>query len=596
MENSKENFSVIWFLLTLFLTISIIIGIFFITDSTLIHFLVIFYISFSLLISNMHYFSPRLSTFNKIVEKLLPINKQHVKAGPTSIFRFIYMVVIGIIIVIIGYTFLPWFGPSITTTSYAFFEFMNESGSLTLYIIFGFIIFCPVIFCALFTGTSMTYHNENKSKYSKVVIFLPVIFYLPYISFIFTKSFQIIYIFAGIESGSLQENVTSLLGILTTFIIFVIAWIVTLKLWYGEGTKRNVLIILSIGFIQCLASLFMFYHYLVEIVAFGSSYSFSGIFHPIYIPWFFVLIFIPLILKAFDKMDNDKFIGIGIILAVTAAFLFQTWSFQFNLDGIPELGIFGQREIQVYLGLGYVYYYMLIFLLPLFFLFGYFQIIFITSIYRTITKYAGKKSAPWRKIIKNLSGIIALFLLMFWIIVYYAIFYQPNDYYAGFLSVILVFPGELFNLFNQMLFAPSWPKDLLLTSEFGFIVIFTTVIFLTYSTFKLFYKLISKSNKIGADSENKFPVFFKGVENYKSRLFFGFSLIFIFIGTISIYSFFWIYYLKNTQGSNIYVDSIVLVFTIIENLKLIVSILGFVVAIVFFFRYMQTSKNSMKFN
>ncbi len=187
---------------------------------------------------------------------------------------------------------------------------MNESGSSTLYIIFGFIIFCPVLFCALFAGTSMTYHNENKSKYSKVVIFLPIIFYLPYISLIFAKSFQIISIIAEIESGSLQENVTSLLEILVSFIIFVIAWIVTLKLWYGEGTKRNILIILSIAFIQCLASLFMFYHYLVEIVAFGSYYSFSGIFHPIYIPWFGVLIFIPLILKVFDKMHNDKFIAL----------------------------------------------------------------------------------------------------------------------------------------------------------------------------------------------------------------------------------------------------------------------------------------------
>ena len=232
---------------------------------------------------------------------------------------------------------------------------------------------------------------------------------------------------------------------------------------------------------------------------------------------------------------------------------------------------------------------MLIFLLPLFFLFGYFQIIFITSIYKTITKYAEKKSAPWKKIIKSVNSFIALFLLMFWIIVYYAIFYQPNDYYAGFLSVLLIFPGELFNLFNQMLFEPSWPKDLLLTSEFGFLVIFTTVIFMTYSSFKLFYKLISKSNKIGAGSENEFPVFFTGEENYKSRLFFGFSLIFIFIGTISIYSFFWIYYLKNTQGSNIYVDSIVLVFTIIENLKLVVAIMGFVVAIVIFFKYLRTT-------
>ncbi len=108
MENSKENFSVICFLLTLFLTICIIIGIFYITTSTFIRFLVIWYISFSLLISNMHYFSPRLRTFNKIVEKLIPINKQRVKAGPTSIFRFIYMVAIGIIIVFIGYTFLQF--------------------------------------------------------------------------------------------------------------------------------------------------------------------------------------------------------------------------------------------------------------------------------------------------------------------------------------------------------------------------------------------------------------------------------------------------------------------------------------------------------
>ncbi|MHA1786030.1 MAG: hypothetical protein ACTSVE_12635, partial [Candidatus Helarchaeota archaeon] len=70
---------------------------------------------------------------------------------------------------------------------------------------------------------------------------------------------------------------------------------------------------------------------------------------------------------------------------------------------------------------------------------------------------------------------------------------------------------------------------------------------------------------------------------------FGFALVAIFIGAISIYSFLWTYIaIFDYSGSpNSYIGVIKLTLAVLDNIKLLISVAGFVTAAVIFFKYVK---------
>ena len=599
--------------LNILITIGISIAIFYVTTLIIVQIIVIIYCILSFIISIAHYSDSKvLQPLNRLIRYLLPINEERVRAGPTSFLRYLYMLILGIIIAIILFTtntvfqFIPGLSP-VSSTEYGFFGMILQTGSLTILCIFLLIIISPVIFSTLFASAAMVYNDKEEVNYAKIAIFLPIIFFLPSLAIIFTKLFDII--FKIITSGNVfitlpalkPTDIFSFLSFLVSFFIFLIAWGITLKIWYGKGGKRNVFILISIGFIQAIASLFIFYHNLMQQLIFGHANSFlwydpiQGVL--IHLIWFGVLIFIPVIMKLFDK-GRIKFLG--ILFGIMAAFAFQTWSMTVCYYGIwPVLYFDGvaisdiQILLEIFLGLGYIYYYLFIFLIPIFFLFGYFQVIFIKSIYRTFRNYGLKRNILTKKVLTAFGIIFALIALIFWIFIYYFILYKPSDYYASLSSIGAVYSGFLFILYQGIMksvYAIELIVNFLVNADYYYdwISILVTVIFMLYSTFRLAHNLTSEADKIGEDQFLTRSInIFKHKSSYKSRILLGFAIVAIFIGTISIYSFLWIYLNLFLNTPNSYTGVITLTLAIMDNIKLLLAVIGFLTAVVFFFRYIK---------
>ncbi|MHA1786410.1 MAG: hypothetical protein ACTSVE_14580, partial [Candidatus Helarchaeota archaeon] len=288
------KFSIGYFILILLISLALCVGTFYITTYLIAQILTITYVLFSFVISIIHVSENKfLRPSNRFIRFLLPINEKRIKSGPTMFLRYIYMLSLGVLIAIIAYTFLPWFGPS-STSEFGFYSFIWNSGSLTLLCIFLLIVISPIVFSALFTSASLTYNDETEVRYAKLIPFLPILFFFPSLTILFSKLIDII--IRSMGSGRISmtlpvitpDDLTSFFSFFISFLIFLAAWIITLKIWYGEGTKRSFLVIFSIGIIQAIVSLFIFYHNLLEQIVFGHSISFLGLIHPIHGIWFLI--------------------------------------------------------------------------------------------------------------------------------------------------------------------------------------------------------------------------------------------------------------------------------------------------------------------
>ncbi|NHI92187.1 MAG: hypothetical protein EAX96_06755 [Candidatus Lokiarchaeota archaeon] len=600
--------SVGFLILILLISIGLSVAIFYITTNLVVQIIVIAYLVLSFIISIVHYSdNKKLQPFNKFIRYLLPINEERVRAGPTTILRYIYMITLGVILAVIIFTtnsvfnLIPGLTP-ITATQYGFYSMIWETGSLTMLCIFLLIVISPVVFSTLFSGAAMIYNDKEGVRYARIVSFLPILFFLPSFAILMTKLIDIIVkIFANggtlVSLPILQaKDIYSFLSFLISFLIFLIAWIITLKIWYEKGGKRNVFIIISIGFIQAIASLFIFYHNLIQQLIFGHANSFlwtnpiQGIL--IQVIWFGTLVFIPIIMKLFDR-GKIKFIG--ILFAVAAAFAFQTWSMFTCHNNILTILMGegkGLPEIEIFLGLGYIYYYFFIFLIPIFFLFGYFQVLFVKSIYLTFRNYGLKRNILTRKIATIIGISISVIVLMFWTLIYYFLMYQPIDYYASLSSMGAVYSGVLFILYKGIMDGIPFIKvitDFLINANYvEWTSILITVSFMLYSTFRLAHNLTSESEKIGNEQFlSKTINVFKEKSSYKSRIIFGFALVSIFVGTISIYAFLWIYLDIFINTPNSFTGVIMLTLAIMDNIKLLLAVIGFITAVVFFFKYIR---------
>lgn len=604
-----KPFSKRYFIFTLFLAIAAIVGIFLFTNMILVQLIVIFYIVLSFFISIVHYSNHKvLKPFNRLIRYLLPINEERIKAGPTNILRFLYMTALGIIIALIGYTGIQLYLPDLAPKGYGFFTFIWSAGPLMPLLIFGIIMLCPSLFCVLFMWTSFTYKDVRPVRYARLIVFMPVLFFFPTLTLIFYNLTRFIFIFGStlgimvpIIPSNLGVQLLALLYVLLPFLLFLGGWAVTLALWYGRG-KRNMLICLGIGFTQALASLFVFYNVIIRQLAFGLTISPWDFLTPVFLVWVGVLVLIPIILKGFDKLAHGKYISVGLILSIILAFAFQSWTMYYYFSDL--ILIIPAQDVQLFLGLGYLYYYFFLFLLPLFFLFGYFQIVFIKSIYRTLRDYGAKHEGALKYFLKVMGIVVAIVLLIFWIVIYYFILYVPwdpsktlfqifleSDYMYSLLSIGLVLTGGLFFMFNliNLTIIPWFISGLMTFDIFLPITLLVTLLFMLYATFRSAHNLASESDRIG--EEERIMRIFTDKTSYKARVIFGFALVTIFIGTIAIYSFLILYYntLYNLSPTiyQIPLNISRLFLGVIDNMKLIISIFGFVAGIFLFFKYMR---------
>ena len=110
-----------------------------------------------------------------------------------------------------------------------------------------------------------------------------------------------------------------------------------------------------------------------------------------------------------------------MLAATSVAFVFQTVTFILSFNGILLQGV-SRVQAEIFLGFGYFYYWSFLYLIPPFFLFGYFQILIIKYIYRFFKDQSEKRSGSWKKFL-SITGIVFTVLALFaWIFGYYVLF------------------------------------------------------------------------------------------------------------------------------------------------------------------------------
>ncbi|MHA1402546.1 MAG: hypothetical protein ACTSSI_02190 [Candidatus Helarchaeota archaeon] len=601
MTKEDESSSRKYLYLTIGLSIASIIGIVLYTSyyaniilRILACVVVILYISISLALSIVHYSNNKImKLFNSLLRYLLPINDEKISSGLTAILRFIYMICFGIIITLILYAFTPLFYVNLSVKTTGFFSFVLFSGSFVPLLIFFLVIISPPIFCFLFLWAALSHDDVEKQKIAPLIIFLPFLFFLStFVQLIINLSFLVLMIIGTNALSLIFIQVIGLWTLMFPILLFLIAWTITLILWYGKGTKKNILMCLGIGFTQALASVFIFYNLLIKQLLYARDLSTMVPIQPIYFIWLAVLIFIPVIIKVFDRQEHHRVIGVG--LAIIAAFIFQTLSFGLNFINLLALSV-PSFHVEIFLGFGYFYYWFFLFLIPPFFLFGYFQILIIKSIYRMFRDYAAKKKGSWKKFIKITGLVFTIAALCIWIIGYYIIFYW-NDYIAAFVTIGLVFSGQMFSILGALGRGAIIFADVafLYTFDFRFpISMLITMSLMVYSAFRTAYNLTIDDEKKDTDKEEMGLL--SGSGSYKSRIILGFGLVALFIGTIAIYSFLQLYLATVT---NFYIglglspnapplSQIKLFLAFVDNVKLIISMIGFITGLVFFIKYLK---------
>ena len=518
--------------------------------------------------------------FNWLLEKILPFNRQTMRIGPSILIIFTYLVSIGGFIAIGIYIFADFLSQNphiydyliegIPSGQYGFFSFVSDSSinSLVPAILWYLIILIPVLFCFLFLVAGLYYQNNEPTKLLNIVIFSPLMVLLP----IFLTA-------PSITSPSIVIAV-----------IFLVGWVVTLRLWY-RFTKRTALISISLLFTQTLASFLMFYNFIFIEVRDPSYYvsgtiDTSSYYNPLYLAiWFGVLIFIPLITKIFDNLIKGKLRILGVLIAVGTAVMFQ-----FNFFDRFSNAIYdaygpspGNNPAEVFVGSGFFFFYIYLLLIPLFFIFGYFQIGIARSLYRSLRDF-GKKHNHFNsfRILGTIFSALFIFGILF---VYYFFLYTPENYQNMFSQITSLYNGELIR-FLTLDPTTLTPIDYHQLFEVGSLAI--TIGLLAYSSYSGAYNFSLSTDKTFLEPDIKrLGVFnfilFTSPQSYKTRVVFSLSLIFVFLGISAIFAFLKIHTVlfADLFGNNM--PPSLLIFATIDGLKLGISIIGVIVAIIIFF-------------
>ncbi|NVM52557.1 MAG: hypothetical protein HWN66_02555 [Candidatus Helarchaeota archaeon] len=530
--------------------------------------------------------------FNSFLEKVFPINRKTMKIGPSILISHTFLITIGGFIAIVVYTFTDFLTqnkgiysyllPPGTEGEFGFFSFVfnSSSNSLMPSILWYLIVFIPVFFCFLFLIAALYFRNNDPSKLLNVVVFSPLMVVLP--------------IFLSASSITSPSIVIAL--------IFIAAWFVTLLIWYRQFTKRNAFIILSILFTQILASFLMIYGFIFYEVRDTSHYlsdpiNISTYYNPLFLLlWFGVLISIPLIVKGFDLLKKGKLKILGSLFAVGVAVVFQIYFFNlFNTSIYNAYSSFTpteQQAAEVFVGSGFFFFYIYL-LIPLFFIFGYFQIGLARWLYRVLRDYGQKINRPT---LLRITGTILTCLFIFGLVfVYYFILYSPGDYRNMFAQGISLFNGDL--IYYLTLDPATIPATIPLKDYQELLQISSLAItmgLLAYSSYRGAYNLALFKDKIDEPDIKRLGIFnfiiFTSPRSYKTRILFGISLIFLFLGISTIFTFLKIHTVLFDNLFSSGLSPSVIIFATFDGFKLGVSIIGMGIAIAIFFYFLFERK------
>ncbi|HUX99987.1 MAG TPA: hypothetical protein VMV49_10575 [Candidatus Deferrimicrobium sp.] len=522
--------------------------------------------------------------FNYFLKKVLPIDRTVMRTGPSVLLSYIFLLTIGGFLTIGIYIFADFItqNPNIydylisssDPTQFGFFSFVQNStaNSFIPSILWYLIIFIPVIFCCLFLIASVYYRNTEPSKLLSVVIFSPVMVLLPLI--------------LNLSSITSPALVISL--------IFIGGWIVTLLVWY-RFTKRSALMCLSILFAQVLASFMILYGFIFYEVRDTSHYTSNSInissyYNPLFLLlWFGILVFIPLIIKAFDLFWKGKLRILGVLFSIGAAVIFQFYFFNLFSTSVYDAYLpWGNLDAaEIFVGSGFFFFYIYLILIPLFFIFGYFQIGIARWLYRSFRNFGHKKNHP--NAFRILGSLFATLFIVGIVFVYYFFLYSSEDYQNMFAHITSLYNGQIIRYLTlDPAVVPTLISIKSYAELFNVSSLAITVGLFAYSSYRSAYNFALSTDKIEDPDIKRFGVFnfviFTSPPARKTRVIFGISLIFLFLGVLAIFAFLKIHTVlfKDLIAFNQVPPSLI-IFASFDALKLGVSIIGMFVAIVIFF-------------
>ncbi len=528
---------------------------------------------------------PLVRFANKLLKKVLPIDRVEMKTGPTILISFTYLVTIGGFIAISVITFADVLTGNLNTGNasvygylvsglppgeYGYFTFITNAltNSMVPVILWVIIISVPVIFCFLFLIAAIYYRNNRPVKLLSVVVISPLIILLP---LFFTAG--------SITSPSI-----------VIALIFLAGWGITLLIWYRQATKRNAIITFAILFAQVLASILIIYGFIFYGV---TTYTpdISSYYNPIFLlTWFGVLASIPIIVKGFDIILQGKIKMLGPLIAVGIAVIFQYYFFPlFNksvLDAYPAQ----EQLAEIYVGFGFLYFYIALLLIPLFFIFGYFQIGIVRGIYRSLREYGRKIKKT--TIFTVLGAILATILIVGLVIVYYILSYDISDYQNMFFQTGSLFNGNLVARLTDM--ASAGGEDPVQIFQFSSLAI--TIGLIAYASYRGAYNFAQYADHIEDPNKSikRLGIFnfiiFTDPRSYKTRLIFGISLIFVFLGITSIIAFLKIHSYIYPEVELTLANPSLIFFESMDAVKLAISIVGLLIAINVFFYFIGRKK------
>jgi len=518
---------------------------------------------------------------NWFLEKVLPFNRQKMKIGPSILIIFTYLISLGGFIAISIFIFADFLSQNhdiydyliagSPSGQYGFFSFVNNASanSLVPAILWALIIFIPVLFCFLFLIATFYYRNNEPARLLNIIIVSPIIVLIP--------------LFLTASAIICPSIIIAL--------IFISAWVITLLIWY-RFTKRTALICLSILFTQVLASFLIIYNFVfIEVrdtsVYLSDSIDTSSYYNPLFLViWFGVLVFIPLITKGFDILLKGKLKIMGIIIAIGLAVTFQYNFFNRFSNAIYTAyePFLNQDAAEVFVGSGFFFFYIYLILIPLFFIFGYFQIGIARSLYRSFRDF-GKKCNQLT-LFRVLGGLLSTLFIISIIFVYYFFLYTPTDYQNMFSQAISLYNGDLIKFLTNPSLISIPPFDQL----FQVSSLAITIGLLAYSSYSGAYNLSLSADKVLEPDIKRFGVFnfviFTSPSAYKTRIIFARSLVFVFLGITAIFAFLKIHTILFPSTT-----SSLVIFAIFNGLKLLVSIIGLSVAIIIFFSILYRQRN-----
>ncbi|MHA1130038.1 MAG: hypothetical protein ACTSQI_13170 [Candidatus Helarchaeota archaeon] len=520
---------------------------------------------------------------NSLLKKILPIDRIELKMGPTILVGYTYLLTIGGFIAIGIITFADTltgnfnmgatsiYGYMITgfpSSDYGYFTFINGSlsNSMLPTILWAIIISVPAIFCFLFLTAAIYYRNNKPVKLLSVVVLSPLIIILP---LFFTTS--------------------SILGpSVVIALVFLVGWVATVLIWYRQATKRNAFILFSILFAQVLASILIIYGFIFYNVA-QYTPDISPYYNPFFILiWLSILVLIPIIVKGFDSILHGKTKILGPVIAVSIAVTFQYYFFHLFNKSVIEAYFTRPQLAEIYVGFGFFYFYIALLLIPLFFIFGYFQIGFIRSIFRSLREYGRKIKKV--TLFTILGAFLATILIIGLVIVYYLFSYTVTDYQNMFTQTGSLFNGNLVARLVSM--ASSGGEDPAQIFQFSSLAI--TIGLLAYSSYRGAYNFAQYADHIEDTSIKRLGVFklviFTDPRSYKTRLLFGLSLISVFLGISTIIAFLKIHSYLFPEVELLLANPSIIFFETIDAVKLAISIVGLIMAISIFFYFIGRKK------